>query len=61
VHAEKVSGRVIDVGGTCCQVAVRGRPKRAAEGGLDDHLLNRADARTTIFENEAGDAAFEEC
>ena len=37
-----------------------GRPKRAADGGLVYHVLNRAHARMTIFENEADYAAFEE-
>ena len=27
-----------------------GRPKRAADGGLIYHVLNRANARMTIFE-----------
>jgi hypothetical protein len=36
-----------------------GRPKRAATGGLIYHLLNGANARMTIFENDADDAAFE--
>ena len=29
-----------------------GRPKRADDGGLIDHVLNRANARMTIFEDE---------
>ena len=37
-----------------------GRPKRAADGGLGYHVLNRANAWMTIFENEADYAAFEE-
>ena len=37
-----------------------GRPKRAADGGLVYHVLNRANARMTIFEKEADYAAFEE-
>jgi putative transposase len=36
-----------------------GRPKRAADGGLIYHVLNRADARMTIFEKPADYAAFE--
>jgi putative transposase len=36
-----------------------GRPKRAAEGGLVYHVLNRANARMTIFENEGDYEAFE--
>ena len=37
-----------------------GRPQRAADGGLGYHVLNRANARMTIFEKEAHYAAFEE-
>ncbi len=36
-----------------------GRPKRAAVGGLIYHVLNRANARMTIFEREADYQAFE--
>lgn len=36
-----------------------GRPKRAAEGGIIYHVLNRANARTTIFENAGDYDAFE--
>lgn len=36
-----------------------GRPKRSADGGLVYHVLNRANARTTIFENDADYEAFE--
>ena len=36
-----------------------GRPARAAQGGLVYHVLNRANARMTIFEKEADYAAFE--
>jgi putative transposase len=36
-----------------------GRPKRAADGGLVYHVLNRANARMTIFESDADYAAFE--
>jgi putative transposase len=35
------------------------RPKRAAEGGLIYHVLNRANARLTIFETDDDYAAFE--
>ena len=31
-----------------------GRPKRAASGGIIYHVLNRANARMTIFEKEKG-------
>lgn len=37
-----------------------GRPKRAADGGLVYHVLNRANARMTIFESDADYAAFQE-
>ena len=37
-----------------------GRPKRAADGGLVYHVLNRANARMTIFENDQDYAAFEQ-
>jgi hypothetical protein len=36
-----------------------GRPKRAADGGLVYHVLNRANARMTIFEKPDDYAAFE--
>jgi len=36
-----------------------GRPKRAADGGLIYHVLNRANARMTIFENPEDFEAFE--
>jgi putative transposase len=36
-----------------------GRPKRAADGGLVYHVLNRANARMTIFEKAEDYAAFE--
>ena len=36
-----------------------GQPKRADDGGLIDHVLNRADARMTIFENDGDYEAFE--
>jgi putative transposase len=36
-----------------------GRPKRAADGGLIYHVLNRANARMTIFEKEGDYKAFE--
>ena len=37
-----------------------GRPKRAADGGLVYHVLNRANARMTIFEDDEDYAAFEQ-
>jgi putative transposase len=37
-----------------------GRPHRAAEGGYVYHLLNRANARMTIFEDSGDYEAFEE-
>ena len=36
-----------------------GRPQRAAAGGYVYHVLNRANARMTIFENEGDYGAFE--
>jgi REP element-mobilizing transposase RayT len=36
-----------------------GRPKRAADGGLIYHVLNRANARLPIFEKEGDYEAFE--
>lgn len=36
-----------------------GRPKRAADGGLIYHVLNRANARMTIFEKDGDYKAFE--
>jgi putative transposase len=35
------------------------RPRRAAEGGLIDHALNRSAARLTIFDSDDDYAAFE--
>ena len=37
-----------------------GRPKRAADGGLVYHVLNRANARMPIFEKDRDYEAFEE-
>jgi putative transposase len=37
-----------------------GRPKRAADGGLIYHVLNRANARMTIFEKPEDFVAFEQ-
>ena len=45
--------------GRFCRLRVMGRPKRAADGGLVYHVLNRANARMTIFENDQDYAAFE--
>ncbi|QDV51344.1 hypothetical protein Enr17x_34000 [Gimesia fumaroli] len=36
-----------------------GRPKRAAQAGYLYHVLNRANARMTIFETDEDYAAFE--
>ena len=36
-----------------------GRPRRAAQGGLVYHTLNRANARLTIFEDDGDFTAFE--
>ena len=36
-----------------------GRPHRAAEGGLIYHVLNRANARMTIFQDDGDYQAFE--
>jgi putative transposase len=36
-----------------------GRPKRAAKGGIVYHVLNRANARMTIFDKDADYEAFE--
>ena len=38
---------------------VMGRPKRAADGGLIYHVLNRANARMPIFEKDGDYEAFE--
>ncbi len=35
------------------------RPRRAAEGGLIDHALNRTNARLAVFASDADYAAFE--
>jgi putative transposase len=40
-------------------IASMGRPHRAAEGGYVYHVLNRANARMTIFEDEADYESFE--
>jgi REP-associated tyrosine transposase len=37
-----------------------GRPKRADDGGLVYHVLNRANARMTIFKNDGDYEAFEQ-
>ena len=36
-----------------------GRPRRADDGSLIDHVLNRANARMTTFENDGDYEAFE--
>ena len=36
-----------------------GRPKRVADGGVIYHVLNRANARMTIFEKDEDYEAFE--
>ena len=36
-----------------------GRPKRASKGGLIYHVLNRANARMTIFDHDGDCEAFE--
>ena len=36
-----------------------GRPHRAAEGGYIYHVLNRANARMTVFEDDGDYEAFE--
>jgi putative transposase len=36
-----------------------GRPKRADDGGLIDHVLNRANARMMSFENDGDYETFE--
>ena len=38
-----------------------GRPRRAADGGLIYHVLNRANARMAIFEKPEDYAAFDAC
>ena len=40
-------------------MAAMGRPHRAAEGGYVYHVLNRANARMTIFEDDGDYEAFE--
>ena len=37
-----------------------GRPKRADDGGLIYHVLNRANAQMTIFEHDGDYEAFEQ-
>ncbi len=46
--------RVLSVDSPCAM----GRPRRADDGGLIDHVLNRANARMTIFENGGDYEAF---
>lgn len=41
-------------------LAVMGRPRRTADGGVIYHVLNRGNARMTIFEKESDYEAFEE-
>ncbi len=47
--------RVLSVDSLCAM----GRPRRGDDGGLIDHVLNRANARMMIFENDGGYQAFE--
>jgi len=39
-------------------MSVMGRPRRAALGGVVCHVLNRANARARIFDDDADYAAF---
>jgi hypothetical protein len=47
--------RVLSVDSLCAM----GRPRRADDGGLIYHVLNRANARMTIFEKDGDYEAFE--
>ena len=46
-------------GGSLDSLCPMGRPRRADDGGLIDHVLNRANARMTIFGNDGDYEAFE--
>jgi REP-associated tyrosine transposase len=54
-----VSDTFFDVGLQFGYSAAMGRPRRAAEGGYVYHVLNRANARMTIFANDGDFEAFE--
>ena len=54
-----MSGTVIDEGLAFDGIAGMGRPLRTTAGGLVYHLLNRANARMQIFDNEKDYDAFE--
>ncbi len=55
----KGSGTVIDIRSMIRYPLYMPRPRRAAEGGLVYHALNRANARLAIFETDEDHAAFE--
>src|SRR5262249_23022236 len=58
-RAEKGSGTVLDMLVAIPYRERMPRPRRAAEGGLIYHALNRANACLTIFETDADYTAFE--
>ena len=58
-RGEKGSGADLDAPGPHCYARGMPRPRRAAEGGLIYHTLNRANARLAIFEDDEDYAAFE--
>jgi putative transposase len=51
--------RSLDAAGRFGYLGAMGRPKRAADGGLIYHVLNRANVRMTIFQKPEDYAAFE--
>lgn len=51
VYGQYGQGMIVDI--------TMGRPKRAADGGLIYHVLNRANARLSIFEKDGDYEAFE--
>ena len=57
--AKKGSGAVLDDWLAPPQRQDTPRPRRAAEGGLIYHALNRANARLAFFDNDDDYAAFE--
>src|ERR1700688_576404 len=58
-RSKKVSGTFLTHPESFGIVALMGRPHRAAEGGYVYHVLNRANARMPVFEDEGDYEAFE--
>jgi hypothetical protein len=60
IQARKgVRSQLLTTGTVFAKLTAMGRPHRAAEGGYVYHVLNRANARMPIFEDDGDYEAFE--